>query len=194
MTTEIRSAAQPDPQAAPAAMHTIEVEPNAGQQTAEIAEETGRRPAAVEPQAVDAGEKKPRLDARALLVMLQEASPTFRDVKPLALRIDKAIAARFPDLDRKVIRTAMRLHTASTRYLKVMEKATARFDLDGKEDGEVTEEQRTHAKQTLKERFAESTKRKKAALDAEKAKRDAEEAERRKAEKLQQLLGKFSKG
>nr|WP_244857252.1 ProQ/FinO family protein [Aromatoleum bremense] len=140
-----------------------------------------------------AATKRSQIDARGLLLKLQEASPTFRDVKPLALRIDKAIAARFPDLDRKVIRSAMRLHTASTRYLKVMEKATARFDLDGKPEGEVTEEQRVHAKQTLKERFAESAKRKKDALDAEKAKREAEEAERRKAEKLQQLLGKFAK-
>lgn len=170
MTTEIHSEAQLDEQA-----------PEAEAQTAE---------AIAEPQPAA---KPPHLDARGLLLKLQEASPTFRDVKPLALRIDKAIAARFPELDRKVIRNAMRLHTASTRYLKVMEKATARFDLDGQPEGEVTDEQRAHAKQTLKERFAESAKRKKDALEAEKAKRDAEEAERRKAEKLQQLLGKFAK-
>jgi ProP effector len=126
------------------------------------------------------------LDPRGLLLKLQGASPTFRDCKPLALRIDKAIGERFPEIERKVIRTAMRMHTASTRYLKAMEKATARFDLDGKEDGEVTDEQRAHARQTLKDRFAESAKR-------QKAKREEEEAERRRAEKLQQLLGKFSK-
>jgi ProP effector len=80
----------------------------------------------------------------------------------------------------------MRLHTASTRYLKAVEKAAARFDLDGKEDGAVTDEQRAHARQTLKDRFAESAKR-------QKAKREEEEAEQRRAEKLQQLLGKFSK-
>jgi len=128
----------------------------------------------------------PQLDSRGLLLKLQEASPTFRDCKPLALRIDKAIGERYPELERKVIRTAMRLHTASTRYLKAMEKATARFDLDGKENGEVTDEQRAHARQTLKDRFAESAKR-------QKAKREEDEAERRRAEKLQQLLGKFSK-
>ena len=133
------------------------------------------------------------MEPRALLAMLQAASPTFREWRPLALRIDKTIAARFPELDRKAIRNAMRMHTASTRYLKAMEKATARFDLDGKEDGEVTEEQRAHARQTLKERFAEQTKRKKAALEAEKARREQEEAERRKAEKLQQLVGKFGR-
>ncbi|HJV28017.1 MAG TPA: ProQ/FinO family protein [Aromatoleum sp.] len=133
------------------------------------------------------------IDARALLLKLQETSPTFREVKPLALRIDKAIAERFPDLDRKVIRNAMRIHTATTKYLKAVEKATARFDLDGQESGEVTEEQRQHASQTLKERFAEVAKRKKVAAEQEKAQREAEEAERRKAEKLTQLVGKFSK-
>jgi len=165
MNTETRSDAPLDPQTADADAQT-----------------------AAEPKAA-----KPQIDARGLLQKLQESSPTFNDVKPLALRIDKAIAARFPDVERKVIRNAMRLHTASTRYLKVMEKATARFDLDGKEDGEVTEEQRAHAKQTLKERFAEAAKRKKAVVDAEKAKREAEEAERRKTEKLAQLVGKFAK-
>ena len=177
MNTDIQSEAQLDPQV------DEQLEQQAESHTAEADKPPG------EPVA-----GKPQIDARGLLQKLQAASPTFRDVKPLALRIDKAVAERFPELDRKVIRSAMRMHTASTRYMKAMEKATARFDLDGKEDGEVTEEQRAHAKQTLKERFAEVAKRKKAALDAEKAKREAEEAERRKAEKLQQLLGKFAKG
>lgn len=136
---------------------------------------------------------KSSLDARGLLLKLQETSPTFREVKPLALRIDKAVAERFPDVDRKVIRNAMRIHTATTKYLKAVEKATARFDLDGQESGEVTEEQRQHAAQTLKERFAEVAKRKKAAAEQEKAQREAEEAERRKTEKLAQLVGKFAK-
>lgn len=136
---------------------------------------------------------KSSLDARGLLLKLQETSPTFREVKPLALRIDKAIAERFPDVDRKVIRNAMRIHTATTKYLKAVEKATARFDLDGQESGEVTEEQRQHASQTLKERFAEVAKRKKVAAEQEKAQREAEEAERRKTEKLAQLVGKFAK-
>lgn len=150
--------------------------------------------ALAEQTAAPAAEAKPAgIDARGLLQKLQESSPTFSEVKPLALRIDKAIAERFPDVDRKVIRSAMRMHTATTRYLKAVEKATARFDLDGKESGEVTEEQRQYASQTLKDRFAEVAKRKKAAAEQEKAKRDAEEAERRKSEKLTQLLGKFSK-
>ncbi len=191
MTTETRPAAQPEQPTLPAAEQDPKVEPKA--QQADAVAQAGGEADANDAAAGKPAAKKSQIDARGLLAKLQEISPTFREVRPLALRIDKAIAARFPDIDRKVIRSAMRQHTASTRYLKAMEKATERFDLDGKVDGEVTAEQREHAKQTLKERFAEVAKRKKAALDAEKAQRAAEDAERRKAEKLQQLLGKFSK-
>jgi len=147
--------------------------------------------AEVQPVSPDA-KPKGAIDPRGLILQLQEISPTFRDFKPLALRIDKAVMARFPDLDRKVVRTAMRMHTASTRYLKAMEKATHRFDLDGNQDGEVTEEHRGHAAQTLKERFADVARRKREKQKADEARRREEEAEQRKAEKLQQLMSKFS--
>lgn len=137
---------------------------------------------------------KPGLDPRGLLQKLQEVSITFREYRPVALRIDKAVAERFPEIDRKVIRSAMRTHTASTRYLKAMEKATHRFDLDGNACAEVAEEHRAHAAQTLKERFAEVARRKREAQKQEEARRREEEAERRKAEKLQQLVGRFSRG
>jgi ProP effector len=39
--------------------------------------------------------------------------------KPLALKIDTSILARFADFDRKNLRIALRMHTASTKYLKV---------------------------------------------------------------------------
>jgi ProP effector len=136
----------------------------------------------------------PQPDPRALLLELQKSSVTFRDYKPVALRIDKAILARFPALDRKVVRSAMRMHTASTRYLKAMEKATLRFDLDGQEAGEVTEEHRAFATQTLKERFAEAARRKRDKLKQDQAREREQEAEQRKAEKLQQLVGKFGRG
>lgn len=133
------------------------------------------------------------VDPRALLTMLQAASVTFREYKPVALRIDKAVGERFPEIDRKVVRAAMRIHTTSTRYLKSMEKATHRFDLDGNESGEVSEEHRAHAAQTLKERFAESARKKREKQKQDELRQREEEAERRKAEKLQQLVGRFSK-
>lgn len=130
--------------------------------------------------------QKKRTDPRAILAQLQTASTTFRDFKPLALRIDKSILERFPDIDRKSLRSALRSHTASTKYLKAMERATERFDLDGNVAGEVTEEQRQHAATTLKERFA-------AVAKQQREKREAEEAERRHAEKLKQLVTKFGR-
>lgn len=136
---------------------------------------------------------QPKLEPRTLLLQLQEASVTFRDCKPVELRIDKAISERFPHAERKVIRSAMRMHTASTRYLKTLEKGGQRYDLDGKANGEVTEEHQAHAAQTLKERFAEVAKRKRDQAKLEDAARREEEAEQRKAEKLQQLVGKFGR-
>ncbi len=135
--------------------------------------------------------KQPGPTPRELLERLQEISPAFKQCRPLALRIDKAIMGRFPDVDKKVVRTAMRMHTGSTRYLKALEKATHRYDLDGKPDAELTDEHRAHAAQTLKERFAEVAKRKREQQKAEAERQRAEQAEQRKAEKLQQLMQKF---
>jgi ProP effector len=156
--------------------------------------ETSAKPEVVEAAPAEAvAPASSSLDARGLLQQLQAVSPTFRDFKPVALRIDKAVAERFPEVDRKVIRTAMRLHTASTRYLKAVEKGTVRFDLDGNPAGELLEEHRAHAAQTLKERFAEAARKKREQAKQDEAARRAAEAERRKTEKLQQLLGKFSR-
>lgn len=138
------------------------------------------------PVAAPAAEPRTVIEPRALLQQLQTLSPTFRDCKPLALRIDANILERFPQFERKTLRAALRMHTASTRYLKAVERSTERFDFDGKVAGEVTEEQRTHAAATLKERFA-------AAAKQQRAKREADEAERRRSEKLQQLVSKFGK-
>lgn len=129
---------------------------------------------------------KARIEPRAMLQRLQAECAAFRDCKPLALKIDASILARFPDFDRKNLRTALRMHTASTRYLKAIERSRERFDLDGMPAGEVTDEQRSHAAATLKERFA-------AVAKQQREKREAEEAERRRNEKLQQLVSKFGR-
>lgn len=134
----------------------------------------------------------PPSDPRTLLRSLQEVSPAFRDCLPLALRIDKAIMERFPDWDRKLVRSAMRQHTASTRYLKAVEKGSARFDFEGNEAGELNDEHRQHAAQTLKERFAEQARRRREQAREQHAQQRAQEEEQRRADKLQALVGKFS--
>jgi ProP effector len=132
----------------------------------------------------------PAPSARALLKQLQQQFPAFRDCLPLAIGIDKQLLARIPGLDRKTMRAALGIHTGSMRYLRSMEKATVRYDLDGVAGAEVTDTHRLHAKEQLQQRFKKEAERKK----AEKAAAAEAEAARLRQEKLQQLASKFSRG
>lgn len=131
--------------------------------------------------------------ARALLKKLQQDFPSFRECLPLAIGIDKQLIARQPDLSRKLLRIALGQHTNSLRYLKALEKATHRFDLDGKPGEPLTDEHRKHAATTLRERFKKEADQRKAQRVAEEAARAAEEADRLRADKLNQLAAKFAK-
>ena len=126
---------------------------------------------------------------RALLKQLQQEFKAFRDCLPLAIGIDKQVLARMPGLNRKTMRAALGIHTGSMRYLRAMEKATVRYDLDGVAGAEVTDTHRQHAKELLQERFKKEAERKK----AERAAAAEEEANRKRQEKLQQLASKFSR-
>jgi ProP effector len=138
----------------------------------------------------------PGPSARTLLKQFQHDFKAFRDCLPLAIGIDKQILARMPGIERKAMRAALGIHTGSLRYLRAMEKATVRYDLDGTAGAEVTETHRTHAKETLQLRFKKEAERKKAERDAEKAGREAAqaaEADKLRQEKLEQLASKFSR-
>ena len=126
---------------------------------------------------------------RALLKLLQQQFPAFRNCLPLAIGIDKQVVARLPGVNRKIMRAALGIHTGSMRYLRAMEKATVRYDLDGNPGIEVTDTHRQHAKEQLQERFKKEAERKKAEREAA----AQEEADRKRQEKLQQLASKFSK-
>jgi ProP effector len=131
-----------------------------------------------------------------MLKQFQEQFPAFRNCLPLAIGIDKQLLARLPGLDRKLMRTALGIHTGSLRYLRAMEKAKVRHDLDGKPGAEVTQTHRDHAKEVLQQRFKKEAERKKAERDAAAAAREAEaaeEANRLRLEKLNQLTAKFSR-
>lgn len=140
-------------------------------------------------EAVTAAPAPAGLTARALLKQFQEQFPPFRDCLPLSIGIDKQILARLPELDRKLMRTALGIHTGSLRYLRVMEKAKVRYDLDGKAGAEVTATHREHATQVLQQRFKKEADRKKAEREAA----AAEEANRLRLEKLNLLTAKFSR-
>ncbi|MFL6672976.1 MAG: ProQ/FINO family protein [Massilia sp.] len=136
-----------------------------------------------------ANQAAPAQSARALLKQLQQQFPAFRDCLPLAIGIDKQLLARLPGLDRKTMRAALGIHTGSLRYLRAMEKATVRYDLDGQAGAEVTDTHRKHAKEVLQQRFKKEAERKKAEREAA----AADEAARLRQEKLQQLASKFSR-
>ncbi|MBS1131120.1 MAG: ProQ activator of osmoprotectant transporter ProP [Proteobacteria bacterium] len=126
------------------------------------------------------------IDARALLKDLQTQFDVFRNFSPLAIGIDKQVFAQLPEVSKKALRLAMRSHTISTRYLKEMEKGTVRLNLDGTPAGEVTDENRQHAAELLRERFKKQAEQRKAA--------EAEaKAEQRRVEKLNQLAEKFGR-
>ncbi len=124
--------------------------------------------------------------ARALLKTLQETFPVFRDYSALAIGVDKLLLTQQPDLERKVLRLALGMHTNSARYLKTMEKARHRVDLAGNIVAEVPEEHRKHASEVIRERFKKDAERRKAL-------REAEALEKQRAEKLSQLVEKFGK-
>jgi len=128
----------------------------------------------------------------ALLETLSANFPVFREGRPLALGIHKAIIERMPDVDTAQLRLAMRMHTASTRYLKALLATSERFDLDGKPAGEVTAEQREVASTTLRERFKKVADRRKAEEQALKAARQEQEAQQKRQEKLAQLAARFN--
>jgi ProP effector len=131
-----------------------------------------------------------------LLKQFQEQFPPFRDCLPLSIGIDKQLLLLLPDLNRKLMRTALGMHTGSPRYLRAMEKATLRYDLDGKPGAEVMPTHRAHATLVLQQRVKKETERKNAersAAEAERLAAAALEADRARLEKLTLLTAKFSR-
>ena len=133
------------------------------------------------------------VDARALLKDLQGLFDVFRNFSPLAIGIDKQLIAQEPDLNRKALRLALRSHTMSTRYLKEIQIASARVNLDGSVAGEVTDEARTHSGELLRERFKKQAEQRKAEQESARAAQEAARAEQRRLEKLSQLTEKFGR-
>ena len=88
-----------------------------------------------------------------VLETLRGSFAVFRDCRPWPWGIHKTIRERFPAMDVGQLRTAMRIHTASTPYLKALAKSESCFDLEGQPAGEVTPEQRGAGRQDPRERF-----------------------------------------
>lgn len=133
------------------------------------------------------------IDARALLKDIHRRFDVFRNHSPLAIGIDRQLLAELPDLEKKVLRLAMRSHTISTRYLKEMANGKQRLNLDGTPAGEVTDENRQHAAELLRERFKKQAEQRKATEAAARVAEAAAKAEAQRLEKLNQLTEKFGR-
>lgn len=128
----------------------------------------------------------PVVDARSLLRNLQRDYPVFREIRPLAIGIDKQILAQHPEFERKALRLALGMHTHAARYFKAVANGTERFNLDGSPADALTDEHRQYALEALRERLRKDAERRKAqqALEA---------AERERSAKLGQLVAKFGR-
>ena len=123
----------------------------------------------------------PRRPQNEVLATLNTTFKAFGECLPLAVGIHKVIKERIPSIDQQQLRVALRIHTASTRYLKALSQSKFRFDLDGMPLGEVTEEQRRQAMDMLRDRFKKQADRLKAA-----------ELAKQQQEKLRLLAEKFN--
>lgn len=138
----------------------------------------------------------PGQEARRLLKSLQGTHAVFKEIKPLAIGIDKQLLALDANINRKALRLALGMHTNSFRYLKSMEKATQRFNLDGSPAGEVPEGHRKYASEILRERSKKEAERRQAEAATRKAEAEekaAQEAEKLRTEKLNRLVQKFAR-
>lgn len=135
----------------------------------------------------------PTPSASAVLKQLQQQYKVIGDHLPLAIGIDKQLRESNPEIHVKSLRGALGMHTRTVRYLKNLQAATHRYNLDGSAAGEVSEEQKTLASKELIERFKKRAAEHKAQQAAkEKAEKEAH-AERERLEKLMQLANKFSR-
>lgn len=136
---------------------------------------------------------EPKPSAREFLKQLQQEFKVIGAFQPLAIGIDKQLIQARPEMNRKLLRTALGMHTRSVPYLKALQASARRVNLDGSEAGEVSEEQRSLASKELLERFKKRAEEHKAA-QAAKAKAEKEaKAEQERQEKLALLASKFSR-
>lgn len=103
----------------------------------------------------------------AVLARLTATYPVFRDIRPLAIGIHKAILAAQPEIDKGALRRTLQRYTASTKYLKALAAGGNRFGLDEVPAGDVTPEQQKQANEDLKERFRKQAEQRREQLKAQ---------------------------
>lgn len=120
-----------------------------------------RRPTVVKllgPQVADREwTKAERREARALLAKLRQDWPAFRGILPLKIGVIEDAIARLPEVSPRVVRFALALWTQHDRYLAAQSVGGARYDLDGVQVGEVTDDQRSFATKMVKRSQSKKT-------------------------------------
>ena len=94
-------------------------------------------------------EKNSILRARAFLLELKTQYILFRKHMPLSVGIEKELYAKFPQQSKRIINTALYLHTHNHRYLKKLQESTSRFNLEGTVASTVDTAAKQIAKDTL---------------------------------------------
>ena len=80
----------------------------------------------------------------------KEHYPVFKKCLPLKLGIDRDILEKHPDINAGLVKKALQFHVSSFKYLSSVCKQTHRFDLDEQPTAEISEEEKQHAKDFLK--------------------------------------------
>lgn len=128
-----------------------------------------------------------------VLKLLNERFAVFREAKPLAIGIHKEIMKAVPGLDAGKMRTAMRRHTGTTRYLRAIATGSERHDLNGAVVGTISEEQKKQAGDALRERFKKGADQRRAEKQVQQEKERVAAREKEKQAKLLALAQKFNK-
>lgn len=87
----------------------------------------------------------------ATLNLFVNQYPVFAEGKPLAIGMREELTKRHPDIEPRLLRSALLKHCKRPRYLKALASIPERYDLDGNPSGVVTEEQRDKAANDLEQ-------------------------------------------
>jgi|SRR6516162_1122124 ProP effector len=92
-----------------------------------------------------------RTDAIAVIRTLAEWWPNtfFPEAEPLKVGIFEDLKATAPDINRKMLRLALRMYTTSGTYLFACSKGHKRIDLNGNEVEEISEKDKARAREIL---------------------------------------------
>ncbi len=116
-------------------------------------------------------------NSRAVLKFFADTYPVIKKCLPLAIGIDKQLAAAHPEIDAKKIKSTLFHYTHTATYFNNVVRLKKRYGLDGVVTAEIADEQLTYAKEQLK------------AINARRNAAKLAEEERKASEVVTQKLG-----